>query len=99
MDVLNLSDHPTPSGVVVASDLAREIPVIDEVISTKIEKLDKHGSIDDLEDPPSKRIKSSPSKDVVELDRTVTSTQPVEGAVIRDRQKGVAPIKAEFALF
>lgn len=99
MEISNLPDLPTPSAVMIDSDVAHDIPVIEEVTSTKIEKLDQHGSIDDLEDPPSKRIKSSPSNDVVELDARVASKESVQGTAIRERQKGVAPIKAEFAIF
>lgn len=98
MDMNKNSDLSTPSASVADSHIAHEIPAIDEVASAKIEKLDRHGTIDHLETPPSKRIKSSPSKNI-ELNGRAPPTQPEEGAARRERQKGVAPIKAESVIF
>lgn len=98
MELSKISDHPTPAVVVVDSDSAHEIPVNDEVAGTKIETVDKHGAIDHPENPPPKRIKSSLSKNV-EVKGPAAATQPAEGAVIRERRKGIAPIKAESVKF
>ena len=98
MEMSNISDYPTPEILVVDSDFAHEIPANDEVASTKIETVDKHGAIDHPENPPPKRIKSSLSKNV-ELEGPAAAKQPAEGAVIRERRKGIAPIKAESVKF
>lgn len=82
------SDGPTSPAI------AHEVPAIDETISGKIVKLDRHGATDDIENPPSKRIKSS-SSDNTELSELAPSIQPAESVPKRERRKGVAPIKAE----
>ena len=94
MEMSENSNLPKPSAVVIDSDIACGIPAIDEITRAKTERLDRHGVVDDLENPPSKRIKSSPSKDI-ESDGLDSSTNPEDGVGRRERQKGVAPIKAE----
>lgn len=74
--------------------MAHETPAIEEATRAKTEKIDRHDLMDNRENPPSKRIKPSPSGNI-EPEGPASSTQPEEGLTRRERQKGVAPIKVE----
>lgn len=81
-----------------ASTLIGNGDVFDEVTMAKIEKLDRHGPIDDHENPPSKRVKPG-SNEHVELSGPGPSTPLEDSQPRRERQKGIAPIKPESVFF
>lgn len=64
-------------------------PMEEDSAVTKAEKLERHGLEDTVEESPAKRIKLEPENGS-ELEK---ATAP------RERQKGVAPIKAESVAF
>lgn len=94
MNVPESSTAHTISPLAENTSIAQEKSFIQEVAITKTEKLNRHGPMGGLDSSPSKRLKPGPIADLepeglkssIEGGRTPTKTE---------RQKGVAPIKAE----
>lgn len=99
MEIFEDSMPSTSSAFAENADIAHETLSNQDVTVAKSEKLDRHGPVDHPEDPPSKRIKPAPTEtetEHVQVAGLGSSAQPEEGLPRRERQKGVAPIKAEW---
>ena len=102
MEIFETSMPSTMSALAEDADITHETLSIQDLTVAKSEKLDRHGPVDHPENPPSKRIKPGPTETETEHIQVAglgSSTRPEEDLSRRERQKGVAPIKAEWVFF
>ena len=91
-DVANPIDPDTTLKPILAPEpIERSVhpqqnPEDEDSAVTKAEKFERHAASGHFEEPPSKRVKLEPNSDTLEGDPGPTKSE---------RQKGVAPIRAE----
>ncbi len=93
-EVLEMSNPCIGSPVAESTSIAHEVSPLQEVAGAKTEKLDRHGPMGGLESSPSKRLKPGPTAGV-DREEPNSSIELGQTLAKNERQKGVAPIKAE----
>ena len=97
MESLENSEPVISSALPGDANIVHDTPKVQGAASDKAEKLARHDPVENLEKPPSKRMKPGLSESN-ELNPLGSSPQSEAGALKNERQKGVAPIKAELVV-